>query len=74
MKHYWSERNLIVIQILGGIMATLITITAYAYTTFLTKEEHNSSLHQIEKKLDYIEVKLDGINDYLRNKGDKHGR
>lgn len=58
--------------IFGGIVATLITLTAYAYTTFQTKADTDKQviaindqfkyvLEIIDKRLERIEDKLDHI-------------
>jgi hypothetical protein len=60
------------IQFIGGVIATAVTITVYAFTTFSTKEEVRSSTEniyrneneiiiRIEKRLDNIEEKIDRL-------------
>lgn len=48
------NKHLGLIQIAGGIVATLISVTVYAYTTFATKEEVRSSIQSIDRKLDIL--------------------
>lgn len=55
----WIKRNGLALQLIGGLMATLITLTAYAFTTFQTKEESKETNLSVEKRLDRIENKLD---------------
>lgn len=68
----WLNKHQAIMTILGGIIATLVTLTAYAYTTFQTKadtdkqivvinEQFKYMLEAIDKRLERIENKLDDI-------------
>jgi hypothetical protein len=48
------NKHLGLIQLAGGILATAISITVYAYTTFATKEEVRTSIQSIDTKLDIL--------------------
>ena len=47
------------LQFVGGIIATVITLTAFAFTTFQMKEDAEINKIGIEKRLDKIEDKID---------------
>ncbi len=66
------NRHIGIIQLVGGIIATAVTLTAFAYSTFQTKQDtqqtlntleqnHQGDLTTIEKRLDRIENKLDNL-------------
>jgi hypothetical protein len=61
-----------VIQILGGIIATAVTLTAFAYTNFQTKTETQETIRQLEKHqqliLNTIEKRLERIENKLDQK------
>jgi len=68
----YLDRNLGLLQIIGALMAGLITLTAYAHTTFATKDDVKLSISdtkeiliRIEKNVDKIDDKVDRI---LENK------
>ena len=50
-------------------LATMITITAYAYSTFVTKGEMHEAAETVKKfndyRLDRLESKIDKIDDML---------
>lgn len=73
----YIDRNSAIIQLVGGIIATLITVTVYAYSTFVTKAEMHDAADGIKKfedyRLDRLETKLDKIDDMLSDlKGRKY--
>lgn len=57
----WVERNGISLQLLGGLIVTLVTLTAYAFTTFQTKDDYKGSMENLEKRLDRMETKIDDL-------------
>jgi len=61
----WVKKNAVIIQLLGGIIATLVTLTAYSFTTFQTRAEHDVSIGGVNHRLDRIEDKIDRIYDKL---------
>lgn len=61
----WINKHVGFIQVIGGILATAITLTAYAYTTFSTKAETNDLKMWLDKRLDRIEQKQDQLYDKL---------
>ena len=71
------NKHIAVIQIVGGVIATCVTLTVFAYTSFATKTEVQQSIagvkdgnqdfrQWIEKRLDRIEEKQDQLYDKLR--------
>jgi hypothetical protein len=68
MEQYLNKHSA-VIQILGGIIATAVTLTAFAYTNFQTKTETQETIRQIEKHqqliLNTIEKRLERIENKL---------
>lgn len=74
------NKHLGIIQLVGGIIATAVTLTAFAYSNFATKEELHSQTQgikahetretdRIEGRLNRIEEKIDKINERFLNKG-----
>lgn len=66
------EKHQGIISVIGGLLVTAVTLTAYALTTFSTKQETKEALNQnqrttealmerIEKRLDHIEYKVDDL-------------
>lgn len=55
------NKHAAIVQIIGGIIATAVSVTVFAYSTFVTKEELKD---YIIKRLDIIEYKID----HLRHK------
>jgi hypothetical protein len=61
------NKHIGIIQIVGGILATAISVTVFAYTTFATKQEVKDSIQdqreillRVEKNVDFlIEKALD---------------
>ena len=49
------------ILLLGGIIATAVSITVFAYTNFQTKESAKDQVEWLDKRLDRIETKIDNI-------------
>ena len=75
MEH-WLNKHIAIIQLAGGIVATAITLTAFAYSNFATKEDVKNSISNVqiqndnvrswlEKRLDRIEQKQDQLYDKL---------
>jgi hypothetical protein len=71
MEQYLNKHSA-VIQILGGIIATAVTLTAFAYTNFQTKTETQETIRQLEKHqqliLNTIEKRLERIENKLDQK------
>ena len=59
------------IQIVGGILATGITITVFSFQTFQTKESAKESAIQLNEKQDYIYEYLEKRLDRIENKIDQ---
>jgi len=64
----YLNKHLGILQLFGGLMATLITLTAYAYTTFATKEDVKYAIQdtkeillRVEKNVDKLDEKIDRI-------------
>lgn len=70
MEAYLNKHSA-VIQILGGILATVVTLTAYAYSNFQTKEDHDKSIATIEKNQGLILDQIDRRLERIENKLDK---
>lgn len=54
------------ITILGGIIATTVTLTAYAFTNFQTKDAAKEYIHFLEERLDRLENKIDNLSTFVR--------
>lgn len=63
------------VQILGGILATAVTLTAFAYSNFQTKEETRTQIEDlkdsVEKNQDLILNTIDRRLERIENKLDK---
>jgi multidrug efflux pump subunit AcrB len=68
----YLNKHAAVIQILGGVLATAVTLTAFAYTNFQTKEETKDALAQIEKHQELILRQIDKRLERIENKLDKN--
>ncbi len=55
----YLDQHMAVVTILATTIATLVTITAYAFTTFQTKEDSKSANSSVERRLERIEDKID---------------
>lgn len=62
------EFKLRLIEWIAGVAVTLVALTAYAYTTFETKEDAREKKGDIVQRLDRIETKLDQM---IQNGGGK---
>lgn len=70
------EGNAAFIQLIAGTIATMITLTAFAYSTFVTKEQLKDNEGRIKEMTEYrlsrLEEKIDKLDDkldYLIKKG-----
>lgn len=69
----YLNKHTAVIQILGGILATAVTLTAFAYTNFTTVEAHDKALAQVEKNQALILSQIDRRLERIENKLDAQG-
>lgn len=49
------------ILLFGGVIATAVSITVFAYTNFQTKESAKDQVEWLDKRLDRIEIKIDKL-------------
>jgi hypothetical protein len=78
MERFLTKHG-VILQFIGGIVATALSLTVYAYTNFATKEELKNKaeglseknlifIQEIERRLDRIEAKQDILNERLLKK------
>lgn len=70
MEAYLNKHSAF-IQILGGILATAVTLTAFAYSNFQTKEDHKAAIEAVEKNQDLILKTIDRRLERIENKLDR---
>lgn len=72
------EKNGHFIQLIAGVVATFITLTAFAYQTFVTKEQLKENENRIRELSDYrlsrLESKIDKLDDKLTSLTDSVNR
>ena len=57
----WFDKHQAMLMLLGGVVATLVTLTAYAFTTFQTKEDTKGLYQMIETRFNRLEDKVDAL-------------
>lgn len=62
------KKHEFVIQFVGGILATAITVTVFLFTTFESKADSSQTNERIFKAIDRLEQKIDKIIEWEMGK------
>lgn len=57
----YFENNQVIFHVAGGLLVMAVTLTAYAYTNFVTKTEATETSTYLDKRLERIEKNQDHI-------------
>lgn len=55
------KENFSILQVIGVLIGTAVTLTAFAFGTFQTKIDFREFMDMFEKRIDRLELKIDEV-------------